>query len=159
MARAANLPLVCIDPGKWRCGFAVFNAGVLVDVAELSSTTAIVGPALAVAMRAPWHARYLAEEPQTYEGHRDRDEDLETLRDMLREVERLSCARIRRIRPWGWKGNVPKAVHHARLIEALAASERALVEALPRNRDALDAVGLGLWHLGRTGRGARTTRR
>jgi hypothetical protein len=54
--------------------------------------------------------------------------------------------------PDEWKGKVPKDTHQPRIWAALTADERALLEAVqpPSLRNnAVDAVGIGLFHLGR----------
>ena len=54
------------------------------------------------------------------------------------------------VEPSQWKGQVPKEVHHPRIVAALAPEEQAR---LPVKKGALvhvlDAVGIGLWALGR----------
>ncbi len=55
--------------------------------------------------------------------------------------------RVQLVHPHKWKGNVPKNVHHPRIKAALCADELALIRGA--SGDMLDAVGLGLWELGR----------
>lgn len=54
------------------------------------------------------------------------------------------------VTPQQWKGQVPKKVHHPRITAALMPHERGV---LPKKKGALvhvlDAVGIGLWKLGR----------
>lgn len=55
-------------------------------------------------------------------------------------------------KPAEWKGQVPKEIHNARVLARLDDAERALVDgAGPASllNNAIDAVGLGLWALGR----------
>lgn len=57
--------------------------------------------------------------------------------------------------PREWKGQIPKAVHHTRIAMALTEAEKKIVlDACDKNKsrtkDIMDAVGLGLWALGRT---------
>ena len=89
-------------------------------------------------------------------------------------------ASVREVEPREWKGDLQKAIHHHRLVEALTERELEVlgmgaiseVEAAVRKGalcrwkpdsnghyrkgsstpDILDAVGLGLWHLGRIGK-------
>jgi hypothetical protein len=52
------------------------------------------------------------------------------------------------VKPREWKGQVPKDVHHARLVKTLTPEELAMVEAAapPSLRhNVLDAVGIGQW--------------
>lgn len=57
------------------------------------------------------------------------------------------------VKPAYWKGQVPKPVHHARILRTLNERERAYVEGikLPASKmhNVMDAIGLGLWKLGR----------
>lgn len=51
--------------------------------------------------------------------------------------------------PSEWKGQVKKMVMVRRILESLSASERALMQSVNDNHNVVDAVGLGLWALGR----------
>jgi len=62
---------------------------------------------------------------------------------------------LRLVTPSDWKGQTPKDVSHARTLGLLDAQERAVLDAalgkIPRGRrhNILDAVGIGIWALGR----------
>lgn len=62
------------------------------------------------------------------------------------------CA-IKTVMPREWKGQLPKEVHHRRILAALTPEERAVLDACeaPRAKmhNVIDAVGLGLWQQGR----------
>lgn len=170
----AARPLTTVDVGKWRCGLGLWDlnracpgglrANFLIGAAEVSAgegwapPSPVYGTAIACVMWAPYGTRWVAETPQSYPGKQGREGDLDALRGVLDEIERLTGDRVKRLRPWKWKGNVPKAIHQQRVMEALYEQEAAIVKALPRTRDALDAVGLGLYYLGRTGRGGAPQR-
>lgn len=55
--------------------------------------------------------------------------------------------------PTTWKGSVPKEIHNRRVLEALTEEELQIVPRRPRAKDhdhnIVDAVGIGLWKLGR----------
>lgn len=72
-----------------------------------------------------------------------------------RWIERVQAVRVTEVYPSQWKGNVPKETHNARVLDKLAADERALVPSLPPSKlhNVIDAIGLGLFALGRMGRG------
>jgi hypothetical protein len=56
--------------------------------------------------------------------------------------------------PAEWKGQVPKNIHQARIMAALTQSERKILDGIKKKdlQHILDAIGLGLFHLGRLGR-------
>lgn len=62
---------------------------------------------------------------------------------------------VRYVEPATWKGQVPKDVHHARIWSRLSANEQEIVSVCGRGmppskrHNMLDAVGLGLWAVGR----------
>lgn len=48
-----------------------------------------------------------------------------------------------------WKGQVPKAVMGKRILKCLTEEELKVLGPLAKNHNVLDAVGIGLYHLGR----------
>lgn len=95
--------------------------------------------------------KVVAEWPQDYAQGRDAHEDLSTLREMVEGVETATGVKARRILPRAWKGNVPKIVCAQRVVAALGLHEALAL--LDRGEDTYDAVGVGLFHLGRVKRG------
>lgn len=92
----------------------------------------------------------LVEVPQHYAGGRERNPGaiLTLAVDAGRWIERLSrFGPVEPVWPRTWKGTAPKAVMQRRVLAALTATERAVLEGL--RGDAIDAAGLGLWKLGR----------
>jgi hypothetical protein len=59
-----------------------------------------------------------------------------------RLVESVQHYQLEQVYPSQWKGQVPKDIHHPRIIDSLDDGERALVSMQP---DELDAVGLFKW--------------
>jgi hypothetical protein len=56
------------------------------------------------------------------------------------------------VAPSAWKAQIPKSVHKSRILGNLDPGEfRAIVS--PADHNTLDAIGIGLWALGRSGRG------
>lgn len=55
--------------------------------------------------------------------------------------------------PTTWKGSVPKGIHQKRILSKLLPGERELIHRHPRekksNSHVVDAIGIGLWKLGR----------
>jgi hypothetical protein len=67
----------------------------------------------------------------------------------------LNESNVLEVKPATWKGQVKKEVHHARILKALLHEEVLLLTAFlepvakAKRHNVLDAVGLGLWALGR----------
>lgn len=73
----------------------------------------------------------------------------------------LTAARVGNLyllHPSAWKGSVPKEIHHPRIRSVLSPGEAQVLDLGLANsgshaKEVLDAVGLGLYYLGRTNRG------
>lgn len=74
-----------------------------------------------------------------------------------RLIERSGALQIERVIPGTWKGNIDKDLTIKRVRAALTPEELAVIPALGATRahNVYDAIGLGLWRLGRFGRDAR----
>lgn len=65
-------------------------------------------------------------------------------------------AKVTYYEPWEWKGSVAKNVHHSRLWAVLGPEEKAIVHeaalgmAPSKRHNLMDAIGIGLFALGRT---------
>ena len=131
--------LVAIDPGK-SAGLAVFRDRELVRVLAVDGDDP---PALGGC------DEIVCEIPHTGAG-RMTLEDRATLCVraglLIGSVRRQGTA-FRLVTPNDWKGQLPKAVSHKRIRAKLTAAELALLKGLPH--DSWDAVGIGLWALGR----------
>lgn len=158
--------LCAIDPGKRHVGVALFCDGALLDAATVRAVSWTL-PELSSAMvawewlvdRLPdqtrlWRIEYWAETPQSYAGHDGREDDLESLRRMLKYFAvQIAPVRLRTILPRTWKGNVPKLVHHARIQQLLSSRELDIFNRSGSTHDTRDAIALGLYKVGRSGRG------
>ena len=73
-----------------------------------------------------------------------------------RYVERFPHSSLRTVTPSEWKAGTPKRIHNARVIQCLAPDERALIPKLAAGlvHNIVDAIGIGLEHLGLMTRGA-----
>jgi hypothetical protein len=157
--------LVAVDPGKTRCGLAVFRDRVLIHASEPekddsgSMAQILVKRAEGAIADPAQPVDWVSEVPQDYDGKSGRKDRLEDLREVVQTIilwrSDIAMRPVTLFRPQAWKGNVPKEAHHRRIVAALAPSEVAIIERLPRTRDALDAVGLGLFRLRRLDRGGR----
>ena len=145
--------LVCIDPGK-SCGVAVFWGKALLTVVgldpeqtegrnHLRESLTILGPCQVV-----W------ERPGLRKGPRSSTPD-DLIRLSYRAGLVVGCIprveRIRDVTPAEWKGSLKKELSHRRTRAKLGPKElEVLGLAGPRGAsDILDAVGLGLYVLGR----------
>jgi hypothetical protein len=140
--------LLAYDPGR-DCGWAVFDEqGVYVrgGVRGVPDATGV--------------RQAIIERPQVYRASRSKGDpnDLITLAiGVGRMQERLESkgVTVELVLPATWKGQIPKEVHHRRILEVLTATERTRLSAslsgiAPSIRhNLLDAVGLGLWFLRR----------
>ena len=148
--------LLALDPGLGCVGYALFELGVLtacglsrthVRVKDLNVRVATHAANLlpmllkvdrVVCERMVWRGRSAKNSPQD-----------------LMDIN-IVAGRIGRewIMPHQWKGCVPKAIHQPRILAKLTDAERALVELVhPPSlvHNAVDAVGIGLFTLGRLG--------
>lgn len=149
--------LVAIDPGK-NTGWAFFQNGALVQC-KVSGWVEMFEHSDDFMRRfiQPSQLEVLGELPCVYSGPRPEDpNDLIVLAEQLGELLALYRARgcsVQTIHPRTWKGTVPKEHHQPRILSKLSPAELELVPRMPIARryehNAVDAVGLGLWKLGR----------
>jgi hypothetical protein len=138
------LGLVAIDPGTVT-GFASFRERVLVSAG--------FGPFEVISL--PLAPRVVLEVPRVYPVSKGDPNDLITLAMIAGEIRhryRVQGIEVREVWPRTWKGNVPKDVHHKRVLKCLSAAELVVIPKRPRGGDdhnCLDAIGLGLWALER----------
>jgi hypothetical protein len=97
------------------------------------------------------------EKPQVYQSMKVDPGDLIDLAIVVGRIIGLSGREVTLYKPSQWKGQTPKAIHHERIKKLLSADELSRV-VLPKAKKTLghnvwDAIGLGLFHLGRAGRG------
>lgn len=153
--------VVGVDPGLTSTGVAIFAAGTLASALEytpknrqalltaLAEYQRTAGPPLC------WH-RIVIEFPQIYRASRSkaRPSDLMKLAHFVGQLNREGHAEL--VTPKEWSGGTPKAtkaseaansVRAKRIRAALSEAEAELVDW--RCDDVIDAVGIGLWALGR----------
>jgi hypothetical protein len=128
--------LISIDPGASQ-GVALFVGGRL----------AWVGPRLPEGVSP---ARVVIERPGAVWKGTTRDVIALAWRGGRVEGEaraKWPGARVETVEPVQWKGSVPKTIHQPRILRKLDAQEARIAEAC--NSDQIDAIGIGLWALGR----------
>ncbi len=139
--------LLSIDPGA-RTGWAFFS-GVGMPLVNCG----LVQPALwgdLVAVYGRLCLDVLIEEPTIYPHSKARPADVMALQLKVGQLkgrfETVGC-KVELVQPRTWKRGVSKPIHNRRTLKALSAIERKLAEGM--RHDVLDAIGLGLWKLGR----------
>jgi hypothetical protein len=148
--------LITLDPGLRGCGVAWWRVdGSLAHVAYVRNPVRIGnGPAawMGYDRAALWDNRtdhFLSEIPQVYRAGASKGDpdDLIQLAGVVGVFSALVSAKVYwGVKPREWKGQVPKDVHHARLVKTLSEAERKMIDASapPSLRhNVLDAVGLG----------------
>lgn len=140
------MKLLAIDPGN-DLGWALFDGGTL-------ERAGLRNPPVDAAHQA------IIERPQVYRSSKSKGDpnDLITLAIGVGQMkERLeSCgATVELVLPATWKGQIPKDIHHRRILGLLAPTEKTRLDACLSGvaagirHNVLDAVGLGLWFLRR----------
>ncbi len=156
---------LAIDLGVRYLGTSWWDGGRLVEAVRLDPGARSDGAARTLLARelADRLARYevadaplvqiVCETPQDYVARTSVRTALDRMRSTLDAVRAATGPRSRwtLVRPAEWKANVPKTVHHERARWLLRPDERDLVPW--HDPDVADAVALGLWVLGRAGRG------
>jgi hypothetical protein len=150
--------LVSLDPGLRGCGVAWWHAnGSLAHVAYLRNPVkkgdgpaAWMGYTKSTGWYEPAYAtHFISEVPQVYRAGASKGDpdDLIQLAGVVGVFSALfSATTYTGVKPREWKGQVPKDVHHARLVKTVTPEELAMVEASapPSLRhNVLDAVGIG----------------
>ena len=153
--------MLVIDPGtRKNLGWAIFGSSAyvtsLIDAGVDSMENLLVpGP---YPFRIGSSARVtLIEAPRWYPRKASVDvNDLLDLSVAVGELKRHFVERgssVQLVWPMTWKGSVPKKIHNRRVLAALTEEERGKLPKRPRAKDydhnMVDAVGLGLWKLGR----------
>lgn len=161
--------IVAVDLGKRVSGLAVFRrSGELVRAMEVRCASAtpdgmasvLVGAALGLGVALP-DSRWHVEKMLDYSGKGRRREDLQHLRDITVSLVDDHSLRVTEHAAHRWKGGITKRVTRLRVWgrrEALprqpgllTPSERLRVD--PVSKETIDAIGLGLFVLGRARRG------
>lgn len=140
--------LIAVDPGKHACGVAWFGSRGQLISAELRPHTLVL-PDL------PSGWAQVCEKPKVYTRERSKA-DPKDLIDLAIAAGRMTAnGKCTYTEPAAWKGQVPKEIHHARVLKELDASEAVLWERISQgiaarlSHNVLDAIALGLHTLGR----------
>lgn len=152
--------MVTLDPGTRRLGVAGWeraddasdhpDAWSLVTACDVLTSYASVDAAVHELHSTPAHTWagpscvLVSEYPTLYAASRVTHGTIRELRLVVEHAERNAWSACHRVHPRGWKGQVPKRIHHARIGAALTEAEsEAWWDTL--GPDARDAIGIGLW--------------
>jgi len=155
--------LGCLDPGLREAGIAVFRRGVLSKACLVRNPERTIrGPRAWTAIATEAARRLegleldtlILEVPQVYAQGKWKGDpaDLIELAGVDGAVaQALHPRAVYGYLPREWKGQTPKPIHNARVEATLTPAELAVMDACPASlrHNMLDAVGLGLFQLGR----------
>lgn len=133
--------LVSVDPGVDYYAWAQWDGfNHLVQVGRPTIETRIC-----------WPCSIAIEWPQVYKYSKARPKDVEALIFSAGRVADRAQGTIYKYRPAEWKGQQSKAAHHKKIRAALHPTELVLLNGLTKGElhDIMDAIGIGLYHLGR----------
>jgi hypothetical protein len=164
--------LLAVDPGLHHCGVSYWDRGKLVRAELVKNPLSrpgdgakCAGP-MSWAVRDAWMqhrgaagppalAELVLELPQIYQGRGGVASDIIDLAAVVGAVASALGGSVQTFyRPRDWKGQVPKEIHHPRVIAALQPNEMSAVrlcQPASLMHNVWDAVGLGLAHLKMTG--------
>ena len=149
--------LVAVDPGKIKAGVAVWvvhqSQCELLAAATVQHPRDLVSEVLryvdTIDTKLP--RMWVTERMQRYTAKVARDTALDSLESFVAEMRRQTSGRWIQYTARTWKGQIPKTPHHHRIRRLLTSAEQATCGAY--QHDKIDAVGLGLYTLGRSRKG------
>ena len=155
--------LIAIDPGKNVCGVSVWGCrkeGIqLLHASSLRSYGDI--KTLPAQVEDLWFEyldgfedippQFIFEVPRYYAKKRSTFRGVDALYEVLDAFQKHGIIIREYVYPNQWKGNLPKDVHKRRIQKALTWQELNVVD-FNGTHDMWDAIGIGLYATGRTGR-------
>lgn len=150
-AKSKEDRLLAIDSGsradRPNMGWALFVDAKLLEAGLVGSGKRLPNVNAKVIIEAPrWY-------PREYKIDTNDLLDLSILVGEIKGMYEERGCLVLLVWPRSWKGTVPKKIHNERVLAALTEEEVALLPLRPRAKDhdhnVLDAVGIGLWKLGR----------
>ena len=158
--------LVAVDPGKRVCGISIWGCGPQMSILLLACSIRPKGglASLPKQTEALWKscasgdwegapAKFVFEVPRYYAKKRVTFRGEDALFSVLDAYRNYGVKTHKHYYPSQWKGNVPKPVHERRIKAALLEEELRVVDR-KGTHDMWDAIGIGLFATGRTGRAA-----
>jgi hypothetical protein len=159
--------LVCVDPGLRGSGLAMYKLGVLEFATYVTNPDksgrgptahAEMASAILNFVEEPFYneqAHFLVEFPQVYPGPSKIDvNDLLDIAGVASAITTMmTLYQCQATLPRAWKGNIKKEIMTERIRASLTDQERnRIVSVGAKDHNTLDAVGLGLWRMGRLNR-------
>ena len=143
--------LLACDPGKHACGLALFG-GQTYPTNRLIKACYVKTEDLAHVLGNWAFDRFVIERQYLTPKH-PRPQDIVELAYAAGRAEgiaRVQTRDITELQPIRWKGNVPKAIMTARILAKLDQTEVARIEKVGyKDHNTIDAIGIGLYALGR----------
>jgi len=156
------MKLLAVDPGLRTTGYALFNAGELVQCGlwEIEKKKSLEECVWTIAKKSKVFSKHvdklIIEIPQIYRQRywMGDPNDLITVAIIVGTV--CGCLRIKDVvftTPSNWKGQVPKNIHNKRVLGKLTKQEVRVLNGCTVKasllHNTLDAIGVGLWYLRR----------
>lgn len=135
-----------IDPGLHNCAIAAWDEEKRLIYADNLPTDQVV---LLVDRHAP-PAMLWVEVPVLYPKKRKTHYQVKRLLELANALKKAAGGVG--VVPSAWKAQIPKGVHKSRILGNLAPAEFIRIVS-PEDHNTIDAIGIGLWALGRSGRG------
>jgi len=140
------IKLVSIDPGVKKSAIALWDKeGKLLFADDLPNAQVVR------LLRQIRTSRLVVETPVLYPTQRAKHKDVKDLAKVARVFKSFVPKGVG-VKPSVWKGQVPKKIHGNRILLALDKEELLRVASIG-NHNTIDAIGIGLWALGRIKRG------
>lgn len=150
--------LLAIDPGL-ATGIAGFSLGVMTDCGLIEDAD--------LGLSKMYYKEGIIELPQIYRSANSKGDPNDLIRlAVLVGQYKQQCIdqfmNVRLVKPAEWKGQVPKTIHAKRILDRLNPREtelflRRVDKVAPSKRhNVIDAIGIGLWAIGRDPNGRRT---
>ncbi len=154
--------IVSIDPGTKCSGFAVFAESDTEEKPVLIRCGVFRGDdwidtanhVPEFSCENPDDLKLIIEDPRIYPVTNVRPNDLMKLSAAVGAiVAKVSAKFTKLVTPSQWKKSVPKTIHQKRIWRTLNESEKEILDSClcPKSlhHNVVDAVGIGLWHVGR----------
>jgi hypothetical protein len=140
--------VITIDPGVHGSGFARWYGDRLVEVSYGTEL-----PTVYVNNIRYFDDRVVIEVPQVYPGSRSKGNPNHLIKLAFEAGRMVGRNAVETVLPRQWKGTIKKEVMLRRILSKLTDEELAMLKSLKlpksKEKECIDAIGIGLWKLGR----------